>query len=97
MHSCNAKASEEGESLLAAFLLEYLEGDGGVLDGDDHPAVVQVKDVMLLLKNLQKKPHRTVKGATSRVGKSFAESPSAVEETPDGRRTDLERGEGKRE
>lgn len=34
------------------FLLEYLEGDGGVLDGYDHPAVVKVKDVMLLLKNL---------------------------------------------
>lgn len=34
------------------FLLEYLEGDGGVLDGYDDPAVVKVKDVMLLLKNL---------------------------------------------
>lgn len=34
------------------FLLEYLEGDGGVLDGYDDSAVVKVKDVMLLLKNL---------------------------------------------
>lgn len=34
------------------FLLEYLEGDGGVLDGYNDPAVVKVKDVMLLLKNL---------------------------------------------
>lgn len=85
MHSCNAKASEEGESLSALFLLEYLEGDGGVLDGDNHPAVVQVKDVMLLLKNLQRKPNTTVKGATSRVGKSSAESPSAVEKTRHGR------------
>lgn len=34
-------------------LLEYLEGDGGVLDGYDDAAVVQVEDVMLLLKHLQ--------------------------------------------
>lgn len=54
-----AKVSEEAESLLAMFLLEYLEGDGGVLDGDDHPAVVQVKDVMLLFKNLPKKRSHT--------------------------------------
>lgn len=34
-------------------LLEYLEGDGRVLDGHDDAAVVQVQDVMLLLENLQ--------------------------------------------
>lgn len=38
--------------VLTAVLLEYLEGDGGVLDGHDDPAVVQVQNVMLLLKNL---------------------------------------------
>lgn len=34
-------------------LLEYLKGDGGVLDGHDDAAVVQVEDVMLLLKHLE--------------------------------------------
>lgn len=71
MHSCNAKASEEGESLLAAFLLEYLEGDGGVLDGDDHPAVVQVKDVMLLLKNLSKEATQNGQGCHFQSGEKF--------------------------
>ena len=33
-------------------LLEYLQGDGGVLDGHDNPAVVQVQDMMFLLKHL---------------------------------------------
>ena len=35
-------------------LLEDFQGDGGVLDGHDHTAVVQVEDVMFLLKYLQK-------------------------------------------
>lgn len=39
-------------------LLEYLEGDGGVLDGHDDPAVVQVQNVMLLLKNLPTGGHQ---------------------------------------
>jgi len=34
-------------------LLEYLEGNGGVLDGNNDPTVVKVQDVMLLLKNLK--------------------------------------------
>lgn len=55
MHSLGAEVPEEAEWLLAMFLLEYLEGDGGVLDGDNHPAVVEVKDVMLLLENLTEK------------------------------------------
>lgn len=45
-------SSSAGCCRRGVFLLEYLEGDGGVLDGYDHPAVVKVKDVMLLLKNL---------------------------------------------
>ena len=40
-------------------LLEDLQGDGGVLDGHDHAAVVQVEDVVLLLEHLQ----QTVGGA----------------------------------
>ena len=34
-------------------LLEDLQGDGGVLDGHNHAAVVQVEDVMLLLEYLR--------------------------------------------
>lgn len=34
-------------------LLEYLEGNRGVLNGNDDPTVVQVQDVVLLLENLQ--------------------------------------------
>lgn len=34
-------------------LLENLQGDGGVLDGHDHAAVVQVEDVVLLFKHLR--------------------------------------------
>lgn len=33
--------------------LEDLQGDGGVLDGHDHTAVVQVEDVVFLLEHLQ--------------------------------------------
>lgn len=60
---------------MAIFLLEYLEGDGGVLDGDDHPAVVQVKDVMLLLKNLPGQPDRMGQGCHFQT----EETPSVVE------------------
>lgn len=63
---------ERGWVALSAFLLEYLERDGGVFDGDDHPAVVQVKDVMLLLENLTEKWHKTVMGAASRRRRSSA-------------------------
>lgn len=44
---------KEGHVTTSGTLLEDLEGDGRVLDGHDDAAVVQVQDVMLLLKNLQ--------------------------------------------
>ena len=34
------------------YLLEDLEGDGGVLDGYDDPAMVQIQNMVLLLKHL---------------------------------------------
>lgn len=52
-------------------LLEYLERDGGVLDGDDHPAMVQVKDVMLLLENLEKGATQNAQGFHFQSVKSF--------------------------
>lgn len=58
-HSFTA-ASTRGHApppVFTAVLLEYLEGDGGVLDGHNDPAVVQVQNVMLLLKNLQTGGH----------------------------------------
>lgn len=44
-------------------LLEDLQGDGGVLDGHDHTAVVQVEDVVLLLEYL-----RETRGGALRAG-----------------------------
>lgn len=42
-----------GKSHPPPTLLEDLQGDGGVLDGHDDAAVVQVEDVVLLLEHLQ--------------------------------------------
>lgn len=36
-------------------LLEYLERNRGVLNSNNDPSMVQVQDVMLLLKDLSKK------------------------------------------
>lgn len=41
------------EKATPPILLEDLQGDGGVLDGHDDAAVVQVEDVVLLLEHLQ--------------------------------------------
>lgn len=35
-------------------LLEYLEGNRGIFDGNDDTTVVQIQDMMLLLKHLSK-------------------------------------------
>lgn len=40
--------------MVTAILLEYLEGNRGVFDGNNDPTMVQVQDVMLLLKNLER-------------------------------------------
>lgn len=40
-------------------LLEYLKGNRGVLNGHDDTAVVQVKNVMLLFKNLERSKERS--------------------------------------
>lgn len=56
IHSSTTTRRPEAPPPLAMWsgvLLEDLEGDGGVLDGHDHAAVVQVQDVMLLFKNLK--------------------------------------------
>lgn len=38
---------------ITGILLEYLKGNRGVLDGNNNPTMVQVENVMLLLKNLE--------------------------------------------
>ena len=50
---------------LIMFLLEYLEGNRSVLDGNNDPTMIQVQDVMLLLENLQK--HTKVRGEPKMV------------------------------
>lgn len=54
MTSCSMKYCYEYVAL-TVILLEYLEGNRGVLNGNDDPTVVQVQDVVLLLENLQNK------------------------------------------
>lgn len=47
------------------YLLEYFEGNRGVLDGNYYPAMVQVQDVMLLLENLKRRNVISFRGEVS--------------------------------
>lgn len=49
---------------LGPTLLEGLQGDGGVLDGHNHAAMVQIQDVVLLLEHLQGSGRHPEEGRT---------------------------------
>lgn len=52
-------------------LLENLQGYGGVLDGHDHAAVVQVEDVVLLFKHLRETAGGALRAGPGSAGRAL--------------------------